>query len=503
MLVNLMGLFQERECTCAVQELYKIHLESNGSLKQNTHIEPQQKLAGFSAMTAGAWLGWPSSTINGLKEDEVLVGGDISTMVALMDFGNMLSPIPAGYFMDIVGRKLTLLATAVVYLISSASVIGFHNKWMIFLARMMAGIGKGIAFSVVPIYLAEIANVQIRGALSTMFIGFLNLGMFYGYIVGPHVNYTIFNLAILLTPISFLATFCFFPESPYYLLMKSREGAAKKSLIKYRQVQKGESDRMAKLEHELTEMSRRVEQDMKNKGRFIDLVSTSGNRRALLIISMLAFFQRSSGISPTLAYSTKMMPKTGGGLTIETYMIIFSALLIIANYLALPLVDRIGRKPLLLISSITTGLCTLVTGIFYQLTNSGADLSAVQWIPYVTLVLFSITYSLGIGFLPSTLVGELFPTNVKSHAGAVSAIILAAVSFSVNKVFLEVSETFGNQMMYWYFTLACFLCAIFVQFFVFETRGKSFGEIQEILNSRNRTAKPGEVQVELNKKTEV
>ncbi|KAF6205294.1 hypothetical protein GE061_019463 [Apolygus lucorum] len=314
--------------------------------------------AGFAAMTAGAWLGWPSSTIDHLTKKEVLIGGDVSTMVALMDFGNMLSPIPAGYLMDIIGRKITLLGTAVVYLIASLGVLVYENKWPLFIARIMAGLGKGIAFSVVPIYLAEISNVQIRGALSTMFIGFLNFGMFYGYVVGPFTSYFVLNLAILAIPLSFLATFLFFPESPYFLLMKSRESAARKALSTYRKVDKANAEQMTNLDHELSEMSRRVERDMKNKGRFFDLVSTKGNRRAILIIAALAFFQRSSGISPTLAYSTMIMPQTGGGLTPKVYMIIFSALLIVANFLALPLVDRIGRKPLLLISSISTGLCT-------------------------------------------------------------------------------------------------------------------------------------------------
>lgn len=449
-------------------------------------------------MTAGAWLGWPSSTIEHLKEDRTLIGSEVSTMVALMDFGNMLSPIPAGYLMDAIGRKVTLLGTAIVYLIGSILVLAYENKFMIFIARIMAGLGKGIAFSVVPIYLAEIANIQVRGALSTMFIGFLNFGMFYGYIIGPFVSYMVLNFAILAIPLVFLATFFFFPESPYYLIMKGKEEKARKSLMAYRHVTNKDDERRTSLDKELTSMTKRVERDMKSKGRFIDLVATSGNRKALLIISMLAFFQRSSGISPTLAYSTIVMPETGGGLTRKTYMIIFSALLILANFLALPLVDRMGRKPLLLISSISTAVCTLVTGVYYQLDSLKMDVTSIQWIPYATLLLFSITYSIGIGFLPSTLVGELFPTNVKSHAGAVSAMMLAAVSFVVNKIFGEVYSRYGAQVMYYYFTIACIACAFFVQFVVFETKGKTFGEIQDILNHGTDNKKQnGEAQIEL------
>ncbi|KAK9498889.1 hypothetical protein O3M35_003440 [Rhynocoris fuscipes] len=395
-----------------------------------------------------------------------------------MDLGNALSPIPSSYASDAIGRKMTLIISAATNLLASVFVlIGTHSAWL-YLARLCAGLGKGISFAVIPIYLAEVANVEIRGGLSTMFIGLLNIGMFYDYALGPIISMGALDYANLIIPVLFIITFPFFPESPYYLLMKAREGSAKNSLRKYRQVKEDDST----LEREVKQIQKTVENNMKNRGRFVDLWATPSSRRALLIISLLALFQRSSGISPTLAYSTVIMPKTGGGIDVPSYMIIFSFILVVANYIATPLVDKIGRKPLLIISCVSTAICTFAVSIYYFLERStNIDVTSIQWIPYAGVLIFPITYSLGIGFIPSTLVGELFPINVKSYASSVSAIILAATSCVVNYVFYIVAVKFGPHYMFWFFTLAMIVATIFTHYYVFETKGKTFLEIEEIL----------------------
>lgn len=442
-------------------------------------------IAGLAAMTSGCWLAWPASAIKPYKEGTqgfTVKISEISTLVALMDFGNIVSPIPSSYAMDAVGRKLTLFATAVLYIASSVCALVAYNVYWLYFARIFAGLAKGVAFAVIPIYLGEVASIEIRGALSTMFIGFINIGMFYDYAIGSFVELRILDFANLVIPLVFTVPFFFFPESPYYLLMKGKKQLARKSLASYRQVNKKNTARSSLLENELKMMQTTVENDMKNKARFIDLFLTASSRRALLIISALALFQRCTGVSPILAYSTEIMPKDGGGATSNVYMIIFSFVLIIANYSTMPLIDRWGRKPLLIVSSLTTGLTTLTTSVYYYLDReTDVDVTNIRWIPYACLIIFAFTYSIGIGFIPSTLVGELFPTNVKSYAGSISALILAATSFTVNKIYYDVSVYHGPHYMYWFFTIACFVCVIFIHFFVFETKGKNFIEIQDIL----------------------
>ncbi|XP_014279632.1 facilitated trehalose transporter Tret1 isoform X2 [Halyomorpha halys] len=437
-------------------------------------------IASMGAMTSGAWLAWPSAAIKPLLKGEkccTVSRGQVSTMVALMDLGNILTPIPSSYFMDWIGRKLTLYITSVMYIISSISVIAANDVWYLYVARFFAGLAKGVAFAVVPIYLAEVANVQIRGALSTMFIGFLNIGMFYDYFFGALLSYEALNIANVVIPIIFSIGFLFVPESPYYLTMKKKENKAIKSLSKYRQLKRDNEALLA----EAKMVSATVEKDLEQKGRFIDIFTTKEMRRATLIIVLLALFQRSSGISPTLAYSTITLPETGGGISREMYMVIFSFILIVANYIATPLIDTWGRKKLLIYSALSSAITQMTAGLFYFFESRKYDVSSWNWLPYCCVIIFALTYSLGIGFIPSTLVGELFPTNVKCYASSVSAIILAATSFVVNRVFREVADNFGVEYMYFFFSLTSVACVIFTILYVFETKGKTFVEIQNIL----------------------
>lgn len=434
--------------------------------------------AGLSAMGSGAWLGWAANAIEPLqsgKECCNVTKGDVNTMVALMDLGNALTPIPTSYFMDWVGRKPTLYSTGVMYALASLLSLTANNIWYLNFARIFAGMAKGVAFAVVPIYLAEVANVKVRGALSTMFIGFLNLGMFYAYLFGWVLSYVGLNISLAVIPVLFSIMFFFVPESPYYLAMKKKPEEGIKVLSKYRQVDRDNEALLS--EYQLIEKT--VEKDMQNKGRFWDVVGTSANRRAVLIIALLAIFQRSSGISPSLAFMTVTLPKSGGGASREAYLVIFSAILVIANYVATPLIDNLGRKKLLIYSAISSAVVQFIVGLFYFFQNQGYQTESWNWVPYASLILFGITYSLGIGFIPSTLVGELFPTNVKSYASSISAILLGITSFAVNRVFRELP----TQYMYFFFSFACIVCTVFCIFFVFETRGKSFLEIQEILEN--------------------
>lgn len=444
-------------------------------------------------MAAGAWIAAPSAQIKSLLRGDhccEVSRKEISWMVAMLDFGNILTPIPSSYLMDIYGRKPVHLSAAAMYLTASALAFSANEVWYLYVARLLAGMGKGVAFAVVPIYIAEVANVQVRGALSTMFIGSLNTGVIYINILAAFVEdkYVRVNIASTVLPVIFALTFFFVPESFYYLTMKGKKEKSIKSLSKYRK--REEEHPSVKAEQELVEMT--VEEDMEKKGRFIDIFTSKAMRRATTIISALALFQRSTGISPILAFSTITLPETGGGLNREAYMLIFSILLVVVNYLVSPLVDSWGRRNLLLVSAISTSIVHLTVGIFYFLQHEEYDVNSWNWLPYCCTVAFACTYSLGIGFLPSTLVGELFPTNVKCYASSVSAIILAATSFVMNRLFREVADLWGVWCMYMFFSGTSAACAIFVYCFVFETKGKTFGEIQDTLR-RSLTTPPANI----------
>uniref|UniRef100_A0A1B6LXL9 Major facilitator superfamily (MFS) profile domain-containing protein n=1 Tax=Graphocephala atropunctata TaxID=36148 RepID=A0A1B6LXL9_9HEMI len=447
----------------------------------------KQSLAGVSAalsvFIAGCWLGWPSPAVKMFFEGDVhfnITKNDISWIVALMDFGNTLSPIPSGYMSDCMGRKLTLLMTAFLYLGTWALAIFGNSAYYLYAARIGAGLGKGVAFTVVPMYLGEIAGVQVRGAISTIFTGLLYSGIMFEYCIGPFVSYDVLNYVSGAVPIVFFLTFFMLPESPYYLLMKERHKEARKSLAWFRSA-KVDDETLVK---ELDLMSRTVQKDMEEKGSFKDLISTPGHRKAMAIVMVLSAFQRFGGISCMLAYTIVTLPKTGGYFPSDIYMIIFGIVMVIGNFIGTPLVDRVGRKPLLIVSC---GSCAVLTGIatiFYIAAGPENNTENYNWVPFFCFVAYGMAYSIGIGVIPSTFVGELFPTNIKSYASAIAAIFFAVASFCINKIYLFVKDHYGVYYMFGFFTLCSIFSVIFTVLVVFETKGKTFAEIQDKLENR-------------------
>ncbi|XP_054270515.1 facilitated trehalose transporter Tret1-like [Macrosteles quadrilineatus] len=443
----------------------------------------------LSVFIAGCCLGWPSPAVRKFLDHEAnfnITQSQVSWIVALMDFGNILSPIPSGYMADSLGRKYTLLMTAFLYMATWLLTIFGNSAYYLFAARVGAGLGKGVAFTVVPMYLGEIAGVQVRGAISTIFTGLLYSGILFEYCIGPFLSYNMLNIVSAVVPIVFFLTFFMLPDSPYFLLMKERHKEARRSLAWFRNCDTTDEF----LAKELDDMSKMVQKEMTEKGRWSDLVSSPGARKAVTIVLFLSAFQRFGGISPLLAYTAVTLPKTGGIINREYYMIIFGFTMVVGNFIGTPLMDRAGRKLLLIISCSLCAVLTGVSAVFYWYAAPDNDIPDYNWVPYLCFVTYGIAYGIGIGVIPSTFVGELFPTNIKSYASSVAAISFAVASFAINKFYLLVKTDFGVHYMYIFFTVCSISSVIFTVVFVFETKGKSFAEIQDKLNKRKPLPEP-------------
>lgn len=384
-----------------------------------------------------------------------------------------------------------LLVTGVLFVVTWLLAVAAATPSLLYAARFLAGVGKGVAFTVVPIYLGEIASTPIRGALSTVFAGMLWAGTVFEYTVGPLVSYNTLLVISCTMPAVFLVTFYFVPESPYYLVMRHKHDDARKSLEWLRG---GDTSRVEScaddcpIGQELKEMNKGVSRDMEYRGSFSDLSSSASNRRATLIVVVVSMFQRTCGISPLLAYSSTTLPESAGPIGPDVIVLIFGFILTFSNFIATPLVDSLGRKPLLIFSGAVCSISTSVSGIFYYLQDrSSVNTEAFVWVPYGCLCLFGLSHSVGIGVVPHTLLAELYPQNVKRHAAATASITLALASFALNKVYSAVQTSVGVHVMFAFFAFNGLACALFSHFIVFETKGKTFADIQTILRNERKT----------------
>ncbi|XP_014257428.1 facilitated trehalose transporter Tret1-like [Cimex lectularius] len=436
--------------------------------------------ATIAVIMTGNAMGWPSPTMHLLLGPDSPVPmdtGGTSWMVSLMYFGNLFSPIPCGYIMEWIGRKKTLLFLNVLPITSWLFILFTRTPYYLYLARFLAGLWLGIVYTVVPIYLGEIAEPKVRGSLSTFFAIMTYLGVLFEYAVGPYVSYNVLAIVSGSFGVLFYLTFTWMPESPYFLLKVKKRDEARKSLYWLR----GDP---ANVDEELCRIQNAVEQQMCTKGTIKDLFATRGNRKAVIIVGVLSILQRCSGIGAMIAYTSVTLPKDAlGPIGQNECVIILGVVWVVSTFISSLIVDKVGRKSLLIISSIGCGLATFLVGLWFFLSdNTDVDLTPINWAPFACFMMHGFFYSIGLNPIVTTIKGEVFSANIKGVASALTTLMLALSSFFLNKSYQMFADSVGMYMNYWLYLLGCLIAIVFTMTYVIETKGKTLQEIQDKLN---------------------
>uniref|UniRef100_A0A0K8SIS7 Major facilitator superfamily (MFS) profile domain-containing protein n=2 Tax=Lygus hesperus TaxID=30085 RepID=A0A0K8SIS7_LYGHE len=437
--------------------------------------------ATIAVIMTGNAMGWPSPTHPLLLSPESPVPGmttdDTSWMISLMYFGNLFSPIPCGYIMEAIGRKNTLLFLNVIPLASWLLIIFTKTVLWLYIARFMAGLWLGIVYTVVPIYLGEIAEPRVRGSLSTFFAIMTYVGVLFEYVVGPFVSYD--NLAITsgMFCIIFFVTFTFMPETPYYLVKMNKSEEAREALFWLR----GDTP---DVDVELKKIENAVSQQMANKGTIKDLFATRANKKAVITVGVLSILQRLSGIGAMIAYTSVTLPKGAiHHVTTHQCVIVLGSVWVFSTLISSFLVDRLGRKILLIVSALGCGVATFLAGTWFLLdAKTDIDVTSLNWAPFACFLLHGFFYSIGLNPIVTTIKGEVFAASIKGVASAVTSLMLAVASFFLNKSYQIFADEIGMFANYWMYATGCFIAVIFTVTYVIETKGKTLQEIQDQLN---------------------
>uniref|UniRef100_A0A224XP17 Putative gypsy-15 st-i n=1 Tax=Panstrongylus lignarius TaxID=156445 RepID=A0A224XP17_9HEMI len=436
--------------------------------------------ATISVIMSGNSLGWPSPALPRLLGPDSPVPmdkDDSSWMISLMYLGNLVSPIPCGILMERIGRKMTLLYLNLFPFSSWLIILLTRSTYWLYLARFLAGLWLGIVYTVVPIYLGEIAEPSIRGSLSTLFAITTYVGVLFEYVLGPYVSYDALAIASGSFCIIFILLFGWMPETPYFLIKNGEKTRARESLYWLRGCPPN-------VDEELYRIESAVQQQMLNKGNLKDLVATTGNRRAIIIVGVLSILQRFSGIGAMIAYTSITLPKGSlGPIGRDECVIILGVVWVVSTFTASFLIDKLGRKYLLVISSVGCGIATFLAGLWFLLNEfTNINVSDFDWSPFVCFVLHGFFYSIGLNPIVTTVKGEVFSASIKGVASALTTLMLALASFVLNKSYQMIADNVGMYMNYWLYALGCIFAVTFTITYVVETKGKTLQEIQDKLN---------------------
>jgi sugar porter (SP) family MFS transporter len=439
------------------------------------------------AAVAGILFGFDTGVISGailfINEEFSLTSVTTEVAVSAVLMGAIIGALFGGPLSDRVGRRSSILAASLIF-IAGTFVVVLSPVFAIFIiGRILIGIAIGIASFVAPLYISEIAPEHIRGALVSLNQLLITVGILIAYGVNYYFaasgDWRAMFLAGIIPGTVLLIGMFLMPRSPRWLVFMNRSADAAAVLKKIR----GTAD----VSDELGEIERSVRTE--GAGTWSDLIAP-GVRLPLLLGVGLAILQQATGINTVIYYAPTIFQFAG--LAEATASIAATVGIGVVNVLvtliAIWLVDRAGRRPLLLWSLAGMGIAMLILGVGFALEDSGAGVAAVSLgqITAASLILYVAAFALGLGPIFWLLIAEIYPLSVRGLAMSLATVTNWAANFIIAATFLSLVDLIGESGVFLLYAVVALFAWIFIFKLVPETKGLSLEQIEAYFRSRGR-----------------
>ncbi|CAB0041002.1 unnamed protein product [Trichogramma brassicae] len=467
-----------------------------------------QVLAAFSVSLGSMVVGFASSytspALTTMKDRNITsfqVDDETGSWIgSLMPLSALFGGIAGGPLIEYIGRRNTILFTAFPFIFSWLLIGLAVNVVMILLGRMIGGFAVGVISLSLPVYLGETIQPEVRGSLGLLPTAFGNIGILLCFTAGMYLDWWRLALLGALLPVPFALCMIIIPETPRWYISKGKTKRARKSLQWLRGKQADVSEELTTVEKMHVEAERQVSSQ---QGPFGELFKDT-NLKPLLISLGLMFFQQMSGINAVIFYTVQIFEVTiitspiiirylvgpqlkrnwvnlqdaGSKLDPNISTIIVGIVNFGSTFVATTLIDRLGRKILLYVSSVSMIVSLASLGAFFFMKNHHMDVSAIGWLPLTSFVVYVIGFSLGFGPIPWLMMGEILPAKIRGSAASVATSFNWTCTFVVTKCFMNIVALIGQEGTFWLFMIICLLGLVFVIGFVPETSGRSLEEIE-------------------------
>ncbi|XP_044733264.1 facilitated trehalose transporter Tret1-like [Chrysoperla carnea] len=366
----------------------------------------------LAAFANGMQYGWIGPTLRQLMLNKTNIEmdntGGISWIASSIKLGGIFGPFLGSFLADYCGRKTTILLAALPLLIAWIIISVANKVYQLCLAELISGVAVQISFSILPIYIGEIASAKIRGTLAIFIPLQFYLGFLLENIIVPSISETYNSAIAIFVILLLLSTFSWMPESPYYYLMKNRPEKAAKSLRTLTQTNFVE----VRLESIQNAIDKQCSMNVSTYQLFKDPV----NRKAFLIVMGVASIHQFCGLMVVLLYAQVIFERAGTPINANLGGTILCAVGIIVFFVSIISVDKWGRRPLIILSAITSAIPLIIIGLYFHLKALNYEnIGSFSIVPIIALLLFKITYGLGIGPLFYVFACEMFNTSFKAY----------------------------------------------------------------------------------------
>ncbi|PON96096.1 Sugar/inositol transporter [Trema orientale] len=455
--------------------------------------------ASLNSVLLGYDVGVMSGAIIFIQEDLKISEVQEEVLVGILSIISLLGSLAGGKTSDAIGRKWTIALAAIVFQ-TGAAIMAFSPSFgILMVGRLLAGIGIGFGVMIAPVYIAEIAPTVARGSLTSFPEIFVNFGILLGYVsnyafsgLPAHINWRIM-LGVGILPSVFMGFALFvIPESPRWLVMQNRIDEARVVLSKTNASDTEVEDRLKEIQ--LAAGMANAEK-YEAKAVWKEILKPSPSVRRMLITGCgIQCFQQITGIDATVYYSPTIFKEAGihgnTQLLAATVAVGFTKTLFIL--VAIFLIDKLGRKPLLYVSTI--GMTTCLLGLSLTLAFMGDG--KVGIILAILAVCGNVAFfSVGIGPICWVVSSEIFPLRLRAQASGLGAVGSRVSSGVIAMSFLSVSRAITVAGTFFLFFVISALSVVFVHTCVPETKGKSLEEIEMLFQNESEW-NGGEVEME-------
>jgi SP family arabinose:H+ symporter-like MFS transporter len=393
-------------------------------------------------------------------------------------WGCLFGAMFAGYFSDKYGRKKILIMTAVLFAVSAIGSAIPSNLTQFVIASFIGGVGVGAASMLAPLYISEIAPANIRGTLVTMYQLAIVIGINLIYFVNLRISETgteswnvdmgwRYMLGSELIPAGlFLFTLIFVPESPRWLAKVGKEDGALKILEKVNGKEKAK--------RVLDEVKDALREE---KGNIRELIEP-GFRIALIVGMVLALFSQITGINAIIYYAPEIFKNIGFGTNSALYQtVIIGTTNTIFTFIAIWLIDKAGRRTLLLWGVSGMTICLFAIGLMFYL-----EVGTGPWL-LIFILGFVGSFSASLGPIPWVMISEIFPTKIRGVAMSIAIVTLWLGVILITQFTPILLDGIGGAYTFWIFMINAIILVIFTYKMIPETKGKTLEEIEHAWKS--------------------
>lgn len=431
---------------------------------------------------AGALFGYDqgviSGALSGIKGEFSLSAILVEVVTSWVTLGALFGSLAGGELADRIGRRKAVLAAAGLFILGALIQAFAPDTVILVLGRFIVGTGVGVAAVAAPLYSAEMAPPAWRGRFVSAYQLAITIGIFLAYLIDQLLSaggeWRIMlgvsaAPALILLPVALAA-----PESPRWLVKQGRRDDALKVLTRLHPAADNRSTMTA------IEQSLCADGDVASWAEIFDRQW----RRPLVIALGLAIFQQITGINAIIYYANPIFAAAGfatpAAQTMATTWAI-GAVNVVATFIAIAYIDKIGRRPLLLIGLVGMGISLTVVGFAIWLRDSALFAGGISAgvVTLIALVVFITSFAFSLGPVVWTVINEIFPGHIRGRAVALATAVNWGSAFLVSQFSLTLANGVGIAASFWIFAFFCVVSWIWVYRRLPETKGQSLEQIEQ------------------------